>query len=417
MPPLRSPLSPPELVSPAGDWPSLHAAVESGADAVYFGVKGMNMRHEAANFDVLEIKKVMDILRERNMKGYLTLNTIVMNSQLAKVGRILEAARKAAVDAVILWDMAVLALAKGMGLRVHLSTQASVANIQALEFFANLGARRVVLARECTLADIVKIKADLDSRQVDCELEAFIHGAMCVSISGRCFLSLEAFGKSANQGGCLQPCRREFLIREDSGESEYILGKNYVLSPRDLCAIGFIDKLILSGIRAFKIEGRMRSPEYVKVTTSVYRQAIDAFFNNRLNETLKADLRERLCAVYNRGFSDGFYFGRPQSTESSGTAHNYKKVFLGEVTRFFKKIGVAELRLRNASLVKGQRVLFIGKRTPARMATVDEMQKHHCFVEKAEKGEAVGVKLPFPVRPRDKVFLWVKKPEIPSSES
>ncbi|HQL41597.1 MAG TPA: peptidase U32 family protein, partial [Candidatus Omnitrophota bacterium] len=255
----------PELVAPAGDWASVHAATSAGADAVYFGVKTLNMRHEASNFDLLEIKKVINFLHERGVKGYLTVNTIIMEADRPKLRRILKEAKAAEVNAVILWDTAALSMAMEAGLKVHLSTQASVASADAVAFYARLGVSRIVLARECTLDDIQQITREVKKRKIPCDLEAFVHGAMCVSISGRCFLSELSFDKSANRGECLQPCRREFAIRDVDDESQYILGQDYVLSPKDLCAIDFLDKLMESGLVAFKIEGRMRSPEYIRV--------------------------------------------------------------------------------------------------------------------------------------------------------
>lgn len=402
----------PELCCPAGDWPSFFAAVENGADSVYFGVKGLNMRSLAANFDVLEVQKIMDILRANRKKGYLALNTIAMNKDLDRIEKVLGQARKAGVDAVILWDMAVLAQARELELAVHLSTQASVANYQAFEQYARQGVRRIVMARECTLNDLQDIIREKNARGISCEVEAFIHGAMCISISGRCFLSAYSFGKSANTGECLQPCRREYLIRDQEEEAEYLLGRDYVLSPKDLCALDFLDELIAAGIDAFKIEGRMRSAEYVKVTTAVYRRAIDACLEGRFTPALKEELLQQLRAVYNRGFSRGFYFGRPDDDTSRGLEHGFEKVYLGEVTRFFNKIGVAELRLYNAPLRRGEAVLFVGKKTPALVFSVEEMQQNHVAVQEARKGDSVAVKIPFRVRPHDKVFLWRQKPAL-----
>lgn len=397
----------PELIAPSGSWSSLHSAIEAGADSVYFGVKEMNMRYAASNFDILEIKKVMELLRKNGKRGYLTLNVVAYNSELEKIRKILAAAKQAEVDAVILWDMAILSIAKEFGLKVHLSTQASVSNLLALKHYASLGVERAVLARECTLSDIKDIIKKLKEEKIDCAIETFIHGAMCVSLSGRCFLSLESFNKSANRGECLQPCRREYLIRDKDSGCEYTLGENYLLSARDLCAIPFIDKLIEAGIDSFKIEGRMRSPEYVKVVTSVYRQAIDSFFEARLSNELKKELLGRLKCVFNRGFSSGFYFGRPDDTGAT-PQRDYEKIYLGEVARFFKKIGVAEIMIKNAKLKLGDEILISGKRTPANFTKVTEMEIEHKPVGSAVKGEAVGVKLPFRAYPKDKVFLWRK---------
>ncbi|MBU2063003.1 MAG: U32 family peptidase, partial [Candidatus Omnitrophica bacterium] len=313
----------PQLIAPAGDWPSLVTAVECGADAVYFGVKGMNMRNYADNFDILELDKVMDFLREHRKKGYLALNTIVLNKELNKVKKILTAAAAARVDAIILWDMAVLEIARELSLPVHISTQASVSNFQALKFFYRAGAQRVVLARECTLKDIKQIIGQIKKEKINCGVETFIHGAMCVSVSGRCFLSTYTAAKSANRGQCEQLCRREYHIRDTNSDAEYVLGRDYVLSAKDLCAVEFLDKLIKAGIDAFKIEGRMRSPEYLKVTVSAYREALDAFFDGKLTNNLKAKLKEKLSRAFNRGFSSGFYFGQPGAEFSRKNENMY----------------------------------------------------------------------------------------------
>jgi len=406
----RMDIKKPELVCPAGDRRALVTAVESGADSIYFGIKDINMRARADNFDILQLPKIMDFLRKHNKKGYLTLNTIIMNHQLEKVEKILVKAKETGVNAVVLWDMAVLSMAKELDLAVHLSTQAAVANSRALEFYSRLGARRVVLARENTLQDIKTISRNITEKQLPCEIEAFVHGAMCVGISGRCFLSSDAFGKSANQGVCKQPCRRQFIITDTKDESQFILGKDYVLSPKDLCTVEFIDRMIEAGIHAFKIEGRMRSAEYIKIVVSAYREAVDAYFEGTLTDTLKARLKEKLATVYNREFSTGFYFGRPfQWTTKQDYQKSYEKIFLGDVTNFYKKIGVAEILIRNEQIRIGDQLLIIGNNTPASFAEAAELQQDHQPVESAGRGEAVAVKLPFVVRRNDQVFLWRKK--------
>ncbi|MDP8212667.1 MAG: peptidase U32 family protein [Candidatus Zapsychrus exili] len=402
----------PELLSPAGDWPSLLSAIEGGADSVYFGVKGINMRHMASNFDILEISKVMDLLHKNKRRGYLTLNTTISNKELAKVSKILKEAKKSSVDAVVLWDMAVLLKARELGLNIHISTQANVSNVDALKTYASLGAKRIVLARECHLVDIRKIIKVIKEEKIDCEVESFIHGAMCVSISGRCFMSYYSHGKSANQGKCIQPCRREFLIKDLDDESSFVIGKDYVLSPKDLCTIDFIDELMDAGIHSFKIEGRMRSPEYIKEVTSCYRKAIDCHLKGKLTKQLKKKLKERVSQVYNRGFSTGFYFGKPEESNSNRLEHSYEKIYVGDVTRFFKKISVAEVRVRTKEIKVGDDILFLGKSTPSEKHKVAEMRIDDKSVKKAKKGDFVGIKLPFFAKPQDKVFLWKRKHKL-----
>lgn len=399
----------PELVSPAGDWGSLVSAVSAGADAVYFGVKTMNMRRSAGNFDALELKKIMDLLRSRDKRGYLALNTLVYDHEIDKVKTILDKAARAGVDAVILWDMAVLSLVKERGLTPHLSTQASVSNFEALKFYDSIGVKRAVLARECSLDDIARMAAKIKEHEMRVSLETFVHGAMCVSVSGRCFLSQHTFSRSANRGDCLQPCRREYRITdtEKPGECDYVIGEDYVMSAKDLCSVRFVDKLMSSGISAFKIEGRMRPPEYVSVVTSVYREAIDACAKGIFSDKLSAVLLEKLSGTFNRGFTEGFFFGRPDDT-GGFPGRNYEKIYVGEVLKFYGRIGVAEVMVRHRGISRGDRLLVSGEKTPASFFEACEMQVERQSVEHMAKGGRVGVKVPIRVRRGDKVFAWVE---------
>jgi len=399
----------PELVCPAGDWSGMLTAVDSGADSVYFGVRGLNMRANASNFDVLELKKIMDFLHDKGKKGYLTLNVIVMDKELPKMRRILEEASDAGVDSVILWDMAVLSMAKNLGLNIHMSTQASISNFESLKFYSEFGVKRAVLARELSLVEIKSIADHSKEFRSYVEIETFVHGAMCVSVSGRCFLSSYSWGKSANKGECRQSCRREFEIKDSSGEAEYIVGKDYLLSPKDLNSIMFIDKLIEAGIHSFKIEGRMRSLEYINVVVSSYRKAIDLYFDGALSEEKKEELYSDLLKVYNRGFSDGFYFGKPEDWVSRKLEHKNEKLYLGEVTKFYKKISVAEIIIRSNSVKKGDRLFITGKHTSSKFLNVRELQQEHEFVDYATKGDMVGLKLPFIARRGDQVYIKKKK--------
>ncbi|MDD5432534.1 MAG: U32 family peptidase [Candidatus Omnitrophica bacterium] len=395
----------PELVAPAGDWPSLESAVKAGADAVYFGLRNLSMRQTAPNFDILEIKKVMALLHKHKRKGYLTLNTIIYERDLEKLDVMLLEAKKAKVDAVICWDMAVLSKAFEAGLPVHLSTQASVSNFISLKFFCSFGVKRIVLARECSLEDIKQIAQKIKREKIDCKLEAFVHGSMCVSVSGRCFFSHDLFGKSANRGECVQPCRREFLIKDIELGNEYVLGSDYIMSAQDLCMIEHINKLVSAGVSAFKIEGRMRTPEYVSVVTSVYRKAIDAYKKGLLTDALQVSLKKKLSSVYNRGFSEGFYFSPPKISGLSGGKSSFEKIFVGQVEKFYKKINVAQLVIRNDELKKGDKILVSGKTTPAMTAVVGQIQIQHKPVRIARRGQTTGIKLPFSLRPKDKIFL------------
>ena len=392
-------------------------AVDSGADSVYFGVHGLNMRAKASNFDILELKKVMKYLHEKGKKGYLALNVIVLEKELPKMKRFLAEAGDAGVDAVILWDMAVYSMARDLGLNIHLSTQASVSNFESLKFYAGLGIRRAVLARELTLDEIKNVVRKCEKEDLPVQVETFIHGAMCLSVSGRCFLSSYSWGKSANRGECRQSCRREYEIRDSSGEAEYIVGKDYLLSPKDLNTMPFIDRILDAGIHALKIEGRMRSLEYLRIVVSAYREAIDLHFAGKLDQQAKDRLTDSLSRVYNRGFSSGFYFGEPDRWISRGLEHRNEKLYLGEVTKFYKKISVAEILIRSNGVHKGDRLFVTGKSTPAAFADAEELQQEHRFVNSAGKGEMVGVRLPFEARRGDQVYIWREKSENTGGEN
>ena len=402
-----------ELLAPAGTWSCLQTAIENGADAVYFGITHMNMRDNASNFEINELPGIMRYLHEHTAKGYLTLNTIYYNRELPKLRQIVSAAKDAGVDAIICWDMAVLRMARDAGIPVHISTQASVSNYLAFTFYAELGASRIILARECALEDIAHISRQAKEDGVDCDIETFVHGAMCVSESGRCFLSAQTFGKSANRGRCIQPCRRLYRITDvEDEENAYVIGHNYVLSPKDLCSIEFLPDLIAAGIRSFKIEGRIRPPEYVKTTVSCYRQALDAISEGVYTPTFAAQLKEKLAKTYNRGFSKGFYHGLDADWISPGPAATEVKIYCGEVVNYYTNIQVAECIIRADGLSVGDKILIYGKNTPAHYHVIREIQIHHESVPSVVRGENCGIKIPFQVRPGDKLFRITDAKEI-----
>ncbi len=399
----------PELVCPAGDMASLLTSLDSGADSLYMGIRGINMRAGARNFELSQLPLAVEKVKEKKKKIYITLNTIIMQGELPKVVKILDMAKETGVDGIIFWDLSLINLIKERGLEPHLSTQASVSNFESLKFYSSLGVKRVVPARECTLSQIKEINTLIEKEKISCILETFVHGAMCVSHSGRCFLSLETFEKSANRGECLQPCRREFEIKETKGKSSYILGKDYLLSPKDLCTIDFLDKIAEAGVQAFKIEGRMRSKEYLRVVVSSYRKAIDWWFKGEYTQDKKEMLKSKLLEVYNRGFSSGFYFGRPVDWISRKLEHVNEKLHVGIVRKFYKKISVAEICLTSRGISLKDTLFCSGKNISSDFFTVKEIQKEHIPIKSAEKGDLVAVKIPFVVRKGDQVFLWGKK--------
>jgi len=355
----------PKILAPVGNFLSLRAALDAGCDEIYFGVKGLNMRAGARNFTVSDLKKIGKLCKGAGVRAFLAINTIVYESELKKVDKILSAAKKAGVDAVIAWDMAVIERAVKLGFEIHLSTQASISNYDALESYKKKIKRlkRVVLARECSLKDVVGIIKKIKKNKLGVEIETFIHGAMCASVSGRCFLSQELFNKSANRGECLQPCRRNYktyLLKDPEEGHELLLGEDFVMSPNDLCTMEFIEQLIDAGIVSFKIEGRNRNPEYVSTVVSCYRTVIDYYedYKGKIKkskkereeyESLKKGLLKKLENVYYRGFSSGFFMAKPVNEWSGvyGSKAKEFKQYVGKVTNYYLKIDVAEVKVES----------------------------------------------------------------------
>jgi putative protease len=392
-----------ELMAPAGDWTMLRTAVKSGADAVYFGVDKLNMRAKAKNFSVEELPEISKFCRSKKVKTYLTLNTIVFEDELEEAEQIIKAAKKAKIDRIICSDLAVAELCNKHKIPFCISTQGSVSNSMAATVYKKLGAVRIVLARECSLEEIKKIRAN-----TDLEIEAFIHGAMCIAVSGRCFMSHHLFGQSANRGECVQPCRREYEVYDTATEKSLLIGDDYVLSPKDLCTIEFIDQLIEAGINSFKIEGRKRSPEYVAKAVSVYRKAINLYYQQKLTKEKKKELLKELETVYNRGFSTGFYFGEPSSEDYAdvdGSKATTRKVYVGKVLNYFKKPKAAHILLESGKIKLNDQILIIGETTGLVEMILREMIINEKISRSAKKGEEVTFVTPKLVRRNDKVYL------------
>jgi putative protease len=397
----------PEILAPVGNETMLAAAIQAGADAVYFGVKTLNMRATAGNFELSQLKKITKHCHAAGLKAFLTLNVIVYDDEMEKLSRVIREAKEANVDAIIAWDMAVVTESIKQGMEVHLSTQASVSNFPALRHFAGLGVKRVVLARECTLEQVRAIKDNIIKSGLDVQIEAFVHGAMCVSISGRCFMSQFQFCKSANRGDCLQPCRREYDIVDQATGFKLTMGDDYVLSPKDLCTIEFVDKLIEAGIDSMKIEGRAKTPEYVHTVVSAYRRAVDAYAEGIYSPELASGLRTELDATFNRGFSDGFYMGRPidDFTDEYGPKENVAKQYVGRVRNYYKRVGVVEIAVESNPIGMGEMLMIQGPTTGVVEGKVESMQIEHVETTIARKGQSVAVKFAMRVRPGDRVFL------------
>jgi putative protease len=390
----------------------LNAVINSGADAVYFGVDKLNMRRKAHNFKVDELPEIARLCKSGNVKTYLTLNTILFEDEIDEAEEVIIKAKEAGIDSVICWDLAAALKCREHSIPFAVSTQASISNSLSAEQYKFLGASRIVLARECTLEQIKKIRGN-----TDIEIETFIHGAMCVAVSGRCFMSHHLFGKSANRGDCIQPCRREYLVSEEiPGKEIYdplikkslLLGEDYVLSAKDLCTIEFIDKLIEAGINAFKIEGRKRSPEYAARVTSVYRRAIDLYYEKKLTDSIKKDLLKELEEVYNRGFSSGFYFGNPSSDDYAdiyGSKASARKEYIGKVLNYYKRSKVAYIKLETGEIKNNDDIMIIGPTSGVVNLKIDKIRIEEDNVDKAVKGDKITFPCSDLVRHNDSVYL------------
>ena len=402
-----------ELISPAGDWTCLRTALQAGANAVYFGAEGYNMRAASRSFSPEELPEVAKACREHGAKTYLALNTLIYDNEIDGMLDTVAAAKAAGIDAVICWDMAVVEACRAEEMPFHLSTQASVSNYAAVRHYAALGASMIVLARELTLEQVKFITDSIRRDNLPTKIECFVHGAMCVAVSGRCFMSQDLFGKSANRGECLQPCRRKYRVTDTDEKFELDLGEDYVMSPKDLCAIEFIDELIDAGITGFKIEGRNRSPEYVQLATSSYRKAIDACLaeNNtpesrlRFRKTAEA-LKENLARVYNRGFSEGFWFGQPFEgwAKRYGSLGTEKKTYIGIVQKYWPKAGVGEILIHARGLHTGETISIQGPETG--LVRFDDV-RFYCNkapAKQAGKGDIVTFRCDR-VRKGDKVYV------------
>ncbi len=395
--------SKPELMAPAGDWTMLRAAVNSGADAVYFGVDKLNMRAKAKNFSIEELQEISQYCKDNNVRTYLTLNTIVFEEELNEVEEIIIKAKESGIDRIICWDLAVAEICHRHNFPFAISTQGSISNSLAASVYKRLGAVRIVLARECSLDEIKKIRAN-----TDLEIEAFIHGAMCIAISGRCFMSHHLFGQSANRGECVQPCRREYEVIDSATEKPLIIGEDYVMSPKDLCTIEFIDQLIEAGIDSFKIEGRKRAPEYVAKVVNVYRKAIDLYFEGKLTTEKKKEFLTKLETVYNRGFSSGFYFGIPSSEDYAGVEGSKattRKVYVGKVLNYYKQPEIAHILIESGKLERGNKILIMGETTGVIETEIQQMRVNEIENSQAFRGDELTIKVPSLVRRNDKVYL------------
>ncbi len=388
-------------MSPIKNWASLEAC-KKYADAVYFGIADLSLRARTNSLTLKDVPKFVSKCHEYGIKAYMTINSVIYNNDINTAEKIVKKAKEAKVDAIIVWDLAVIEIIKKEKIPFIISTQANVSNYKTAEFYKKLGAKRVVLARELTLKQIKEIK-----NKVNIEIETFIHGAMCVAISGRCILSAYLFNKSSNCGSCAQPCRKLWKLSDDRGNEFETEGK-YFLNAKDICMIEFVPELIKAGIDSFKIEGRRRDPKYIEVTARCYREAVDAYYNKTFTKEKVDAWKKELSEVYNRGFSTGFYFGEPGSEgisyNKADNVSKYEKVLVGHVTHYYPKIGVALINLKHEGLKLDENIQIEGDKTFIEQK-VESMEMDNKKIKKAKKGEEIAIEVKDKVFNNDNVFI------------
>ncbi len=404
-----------EIMAPAGSYESLMAAIQGGADSVYFGVGQLNMRAASSvNFTLDDLHNIVSICREHNIKSYLTVNVVVYDDEIEQMHDIVDAAVKSGVSAIIASDLAVINYAFSSGIEVHISTQLNISNIEALKFYARW-ADVVVLARELNLGQVSQICRSIREENVRgpagelVRIEMFAHGALCMAVSGKCYLSLHENNMSANRGKCYQTCRKGYIVTEKESGYQLEIDNEYIMSPKDLCTIGFIDKMLEAGVRVFKIEGRARSPEYVKTVSACYDEAVRSVLDGTYGEAKTEEWRIRLSTVFNRGFWDGYYLGQKLGVWNNryGSAATRKKIYLGKITNYFTKLRVAEIKLENGDLCKGDMIMITGPTTGVIEYSADEIRVDLKETDRALKGELCSIKSPDYLRRSDKVYKWV----------
>ena len=405
-----------EIMAPVGSRESLAAAIQAGANSIYFGIGQLNMRsHSANHFDINDLHEIAETCKAHGIKTYLTVNTIIYDEDMEAMRQIVDAAKAADISAVIASDVAVLVYCRQVGVEVHLSTQLNITNVESLKFYAQF-ADVTVLARELNMTQVKHIYDEITNQNIcgpmgkPVRIEMFCHGALCMAVSGKCYMSLHEANRSANRGQCVQICRRSYTATDNETGHQLEIDNKYLISPKDLKTVRFIDKMIDAGVRVFKIEGRARGPEYVYTVVSCYREAIQAVLEGTFTEEKKDKWDERLATVFNRGFWDGYYQGQTMGewNKNYGSLATEKKVLVGKVTKYFSKIGVAEISVEAASFKKGDKLLITGTTTGAMYLDAKEIRYDLGAVEEAEQGWRVSIPVPDKVRPNDKFFKLVK---------
>lgn len=405
-----------EIMAPVGSYESLHAAINAGADAIYFGVEGLNMRaRSSVNFTLDDLRDIAAICNEAGVKSYLTVNTVIYDNEIEKCHAILDAVARSGISAVIASDIAAILAARERGVEVHISTQCNITNIEAVKFYSQW-ADVVVLARELNMEQVAAIHQaiiDQDIRGPKGELvkiEMFCHGALCMAVSGKCYLSLHEMNSSANRGSCTQICRRSYRVTDLETGDELDIENKYVMSPKDLKTIHFLNKMIDAGVSVFKIEGRARGPEYVKIAVECYNEALNSIIDGSYSEEKIAHWDERLGMIFNRGFWNGYYLGQRLGEWSSkyGSSASRTKVYAAKAMRWFSRLGVAEFKLETGELHHGDEIIITGPTTGAVELTLDEIHLDSGPTEKVSKGELFSIAVPVKIRPSDRLYLWKK---------
>jgi putative protease len=400
-----------EIMAPAGNFGCLVAAIQGGADSVYFGIGHLNMRsHSANNFTREDLPEIVRICRAYGIRAYMTLNITLYGEDLEEARETLRAAKAAGVDAIIASDMAAILYCREIGLEVHISTQLSISNVEALRFYAQW-ADVVVLARELNLSQVKAIHEAIVSEHITgpsgnlVRIEMFAHGAFCMAVSGKCYLSLAAYGESANRGACMQVCRRGYLVTDYETGNQIHIDNKYMMSPKDLCTIEFADKFVEAGVKVFKIEGRARSADYVKTTAQCYRKAADAVADGTFTPEMGSALKEELATVFNRGFWDGYYLGARMGEWSSvyGSQATRRKVYVGKVTNWFARIGVVEVQVEATPLRKGEEILFIGHTTGILPVKAEDLRVDLEPADVCPQGVRCSIAVPLEGMPEDHV--------------
>ena len=403
-----------EIMAPVGSWESLAAALSAGADAVYFGIEGLNMRsRSSANFTMDDMDNIVAECNRHGVKSYLTVNTVVYDSDISLLHNIIDRAKQAGISAIISADMAAILYARQIGQEVHISTQVNVANADAVRFYSQF-ADVMVLARELNMEQVKGITDQIRDEDIKgpngepVRIEMFCHGALCMAVSGKCYMSLHQMNSSANRGACNQICRRAYVVTDKDTGQELEVDNQYIMSPKDLKTIHFLNKMVDAGVRVFKIEGRARGPEYVKEVVECYNQALQAICDGTYDEEKIAQWDERLSRVFNRGFWDGYYLGQRLGEWSSkyGPSSSRVKVYAAKAIRYFSKIGVAEFKLESSELAVGDELVITGPTTGALIFKVDEIRVDLQAVEKAVKGDRFSIPVPERVRPNDRLYIW-----------